>query len=251
MNTSTNDLEKRLAQLKRKVPTRGLERHPSIFRNISDLPAELQSPTVSSIAASEDIQDIISFPQQIHRGHHYVPKQALLFTSTDIIHVVASIWPDQEPEVTYLRGRGLLYIKVTLILLYGYLEIVAQGNTSPARLGVEFNTVAWEQLSRPVRKLLQAAIGAPVTTTGKIIFSQTAQVAVDRLPLKFFNGIRIYGVLPGEELENLVFQPGTWERWLHFFQRPSLANTFTTYAKRLTFEKKAGNVPAWNRQNDK
>ena len=32
-----------LAQLKREVPTRGFERHPWTLKDVSDLPAELQS----------------------------------------------------------------------------------------------------------------------------------------------------------------------------------------------------------------
>jgi hypothetical protein len=152
---------------------------------------------VTNIAASENIQEIIYFPQQIHRGHRYIPEQTLLFTSTDVIQALASIWLDQEPKVTYLRGRGLMYMKVTLILLYRFLEIVAPGNTSPTHLSVEFNTVAWDQLSRPVRQLLQVTKGTPGITTDKKISSQSAQKAVDKLPLKFFNGVSIHGILPG------------------------------------------------------
>jgi hypothetical protein len=98
---------------------------------------------LTTLAASEAVQTIIAFPPQIQRGRHSVPKQALLFTHTNVIHSMASIWPDREPEVTYLRGNDLRYLKVTLILLYGFLEIVVQGNTSPTRLAMEFNTVAW------------------------------------------------------------------------------------------------------------
>jgi hypothetical protein len=225
MVPSKNDLEKRLAQLKQEVPTRGMERHPSVLKDVSELPAGLQSPAVTMLASSEAIQTIIAFPPQIHRGHHYVPKQALLFTPTDVIHVLASIWPDQEPEVTHVKGSGLMYLKATLILLYGFLEIVAQGNTSPTRLGMEFNLVAWDQLSRPVRQLLQAAKSTPGAPADKITYSPAAQQAVEKLPLKFFNGVRIYGVLPGEGLEDLVFQPGIWKRWLLLFRRAILANT--------------------------
>ncbi|MFH1524056.1 MAG: hypothetical protein ABIF04_03750 [Chloroflexota bacterium] len=117
-----------------------------------------------------------------------------------------------------------MYLKATLILLYGFLEIVAQGITSPTRLGIEFNLVAWDQLSQPVRQLLQAAKSKPGAPTDKITYSPTAQQAAEKLPLKFSNGVSIYGVLPGEELEDLVFQPGTWERRLLLFRRAILAN---------------------------
>jgi hypothetical protein len=225
MTTSESDLEKRLAQLKREVPTRGFERHHSVLKNVSDLPAELQSPAVASLTASEAIQTIIAFPPQIHRGWHYVPKQALLFTPMDVIHLQASIWPDQEPQATYLKGSGLMYMKATLLLLYGFLEIVAQGHTSPTRLGVEFNTVAWERLSPPLRQLLQATKATPGAPTDETSYAPAARQAFEKLPLKFSNGVKIYGLLPGEELKDLVFQPGTWKRRLLLFRRPISANT--------------------------
>ncbi len=225
MTKLEDNLEKRLAQLKREVPTRGLERHLLVLKDVSDLPAELQSPAVVSLAAGEAIQTIIAFPPQIHRGWHYVPKQALLFTPMSVIHLQASIWPGQEPQTTYLKGGGLMYMRATLLLLYGFLEIVAQGHTSPTRLGMEFNTVAWYRVSQPLRQLLQATKTSPGAPTGEATYAPSAQRAVEELPLKFSNGVKIYGLLPGEELKDLVFQPGTWKRWLLLFRRAISANT--------------------------
>jgi hypothetical protein len=225
MTKARDDLEKRLTQLKREVPTRGFERHPSLLKNISDLPAELQSFDVTALTSSKDLQTIIAFPPQIHRGWHYVPKQALLFTPTDVIHLLASIWPEQEPQITVLNGRGLMYTQVTLVLLYGFLEIVAQGNGSPTQLGVEFNTVAWERLSRPLRQLLQATKANPIAPTEKTTYSPSVQQALEKLPLKFSNGVKIFGLLLGEELEEVIFQPGTLKRWLFFVRQPIFANT--------------------------
>jgi hypothetical protein len=224
MTTSTADLEKRLAQLKRAVPTRGLERHVTLLKNISDLPAELRSPAVAALADGENLQAIVDFPPQIHRGWEYVPKQALLFTSTGVIHLLASIWPAQEPEVTCLEGRGLMYMKATLLLLYGYLEIVAQGRASPTRLGLEFNTVAWDNLSPYLRQVLQAAKASPGAPADKTTYSPAARRIFEKLPLKFSNGVKLHGLLPGEGLEDLVFQPGAWKRWLLIFRKPVSAN---------------------------
>jgi hypothetical protein len=176
-------------------------------------------------ASNEAIQNIIAFPPQIHRGWHYVPKQALLFTPTGVIHLLASIWPNQEPQVTYLKGCGLMYLKATLLLLYGYLEIVAQGPNSPTRLGMEFNMVAWDRLSLPLKQVLGAAKAVPDAMKGQTAYSTTALQDVETLPLKFSNGVKIYGLLPGEELEELVFQPGTWKRWRLLFRRAITADT--------------------------
>jgi hypothetical protein len=225
MIASTNEMEKRLAQLKHAVPMRGLERHPTILKDVTQLPIELQSPALLKLAATETIQAIISFPPQIQRGHHYVPRQALLFAPTDAAHLLASIWPDQPPELSQVKGNGLLYLQVTLILLYGYLEIVAQGSHSPTHLGMEFNLVAWDLLSRPVKQLLLSARTAQAALLNRISLSPATQLVLAGLPLKFSNGVKIYGVLPGEQLEDLVFQPATWERSWLLFRRGILPNT--------------------------
>jgi hypothetical protein len=227
MIRSTEDREARLAELKKEVTKRGFDRHASVLQHVSELPPELQSPAVMTLAESESIHRIISFPQQIQRGWHYVPKQALVFTPTDVIHLGASIWPEEEAQITCLTGCGLMYLKVTLVLLYGFLEIVAQGQDSPLRLGMEFNTVAWPCLSTPLRALLQATQPRVRSNLrkGTITCSPMTQQAVEKLPIKFSNGLKIYGLLPGEALEELVFQPRTWKPWLYFFRRPVSPNT--------------------------
>jgi hypothetical protein len=220
---ANDDIEKRLTQLKREVPTRGFERYPSVLKNLTELPPELQSPIIKTLTTNESIHTIIAFPAQIHRGWHYVAKQALLFTPTSVIHVLGSIWPDQEPQLLSIRGCDLMCVNVTLVLLYGLLEIVANGHGSLLQLSVEFNSVAWDRLSIPLRQLLQSTKNTSVLTE-KISPPQSVQQSLEKLPLKFLNGVKIFGLLDGEELEEIVFQYGTWKRWLLLIRKPFLAN---------------------------
>lgn len=225
MNTTPQDLEKRLTQLRRVVLTRGFDRYVSLLKNVAELPGELQSPMVRALAERDTFQTMILFPQQIQRGWDYVPRQALLFTPTSVTHLLASIWPNQEPHITRVNANSLLYVRVTLLLLYGFLEIVAQGDASTTCLNLEFNTVAWHHLSYPLRQLLkvsQTRVGQPAN---QYFDAPTIQSALATLPLKFSNGVRLFGLLPGETLETIVFQPGTWQTKLLFFRQPVLANT--------------------------
>jgi hypothetical protein len=225
MTETTDARGKRLAHLKREVTKRDFDRHVSVLKCVTDLPVELQSPSLATLVAAEAIQTIVLFPPQIHRGWDYTPRQVLLFTPTGIIHLLSSIWPDQEPQITQIKGQGLMYLRATLLLLYGFLEIVSQGPGSPARLSLEFNTVAWPCLSWPLRQLLQTAKDTGSATINEGCCPMTIQQAVEKLPLKFSNGAKIYGLLPGEGLDELVFQPGTWKRWMLFFRQPVTANT--------------------------
>lgn len=225
MSTSKDNLEKRLAELKKEVPRRGFDKHASILKNISELPVELRSSAVTGLAAREAIQAIILFPQQIQRGWEYVPKQALLFTGTGVIHLLASIWPDQEPQIASLAGCDLMYMKFKLVLLYGLLEIAAQGERAPVRLSMEFNTVDWHRLWTPLQRLLQATQPASFSPAGKDSSSPVFEHALQELPLKFSNGLQLFGLLSGEELEEVVFQAGTWNYWLYLLRKPVFANT--------------------------
>lgn len=225
MDRSGNTQKKRLAELKREVTRPGFDRHAFLLRSIGELPSDLRSPSVAGLADRESIQTIVVFPAQVQRGWHYVPKQALLFTAAGVVHILASIWPGQEPQVTSLQGSGLMYLKATLLLLYGYLEIVAQGEDSPIRLGMEFNTVSWDAISAPLRQLLKASKTTFKLPEDQVAYSPAARHAFEKLPLKYFNGVQLYGLLPGEELEELVFQEATWKPWLYFFRRPVTPDT--------------------------
>lgn len=225
MVVSKKDVEKRLKQLIREMPARGFDLHCTILEDISDLPIELQSPAVMSLAAGESIQTIVVFPPQVHRGWHYVPRQALLFTSTDVTHLLASIWPGQEPKVTHLKSCELMYMKVSLLLLYGFLEMVACGEASPARLDMEFNTVSWSRLAGPMQDVLRVSHISSGARDGQPGFSPAVRPALESLPLKFSTGVSLFGLLPGEELLELVFQPAVWRRWLLFLHQNILANT--------------------------
>jgi len=224
MVRSTAARKRRLAELKQEVAKPGFDRHAFHLRDVCELPSELQGSSVATLVDREAIQSIIVFPAQIQRGWHYVPKQALLFTATGVMHLLASIWPEQEPQVTCLHGGGLMYVKATLLLLYGYLEIVAQGQDSPVRIGMEFNTVSWDAISAPLWQFL--GLNKTVASmSDQVIYSAEARRAFEMLPFKFFNGVQLYGLLPGEQVEKLVFEAGLTKRRLYFFRQPITADT--------------------------
>ena len=97
--------------------------------------------------------------------------------------------------------------------------------TRRRELGMEFNTMAWYRLSTPLRQLLHATNERAGMPPGKFACSLDAQEAVGELPLKFSNGVKLYGLLPGEQLEALVFQPATFKGRLRFFRQLITANT--------------------------
>jgi hypothetical protein len=90
---------------------------------------------------------------------------------------------------------------------------------------VEFNAVFWDFLSLPIRKLLQIPETDLALSSSMQAIPQALQPEIEKLPLKFMNGLRIHGILPGETLENICFQPGSWERRMLVFRKLVTADT--------------------------
>jgi hypothetical protein len=218
-------LEIRLAQLKKEVPTRGFERYPSLLRSVYELPVELQSSELTTNLSGRIFKTIIAFPPQIQHGWNYVPKQALLFTMDEVIHILASIWPDQPPQVTIVKNNSSLLVRLTLLLLYGFLEIVAQGEQTLVRINIEFNTVAWSILSGPLEQFLSSTVQHSKMPDENIIITPSIGNAILKLPYKFSNGYYLYGKLPNEALLGLAFQPIAHSRWWIFDRRAKLVNS--------------------------
>ena len=118
-----------------------------------------------------------------------------------------------------------MYLRATLLLLYGYLEIVGQDQDALVRLGMEFNTVSWGAISVPLQQFLNISKTVFKVPADQIAYSRDSRQVFEKLPLKFFNGVQLYGLLPGEELEELVFQEGAWKRWLYFLRQPLTTDT--------------------------
>jgi len=85
--------------------------------------------------------------------------------------------------------------------------------------------VDWYCLSPPLRRLLQATRVGLAPPENEEVRSSTTQQTFEKLPLKFSNGVKIHGLLPGEEMEEVIFQAGAWKRWLYFLRRPISADT--------------------------
>jgi hypothetical protein len=85
--------------------------------------------------------------------------------------------------------------------------------------------VAWDKLAAPLRQLVEASRGGQIPPANPQPMSAEVRSRREGLPLKFRNGIHIHGLLEGEELEELAFQPGVRERLLFLFHRAVLANT--------------------------
>jgi hypothetical protein len=218
-----------------KIPT-GLASHPYRVNHPSDLPVSLWQSAEQALGPQEPVDSIFVVPAQVSSkgwfGLRYAPEQALLFTSQGVLHVQDGATPGQPAQSTYLRAADLLYAHLSLILLYGRLELAGQVNGTLARIEVEFNTVAESLLQPGLRQLVRQAWGQTTTLAAGQAQTETILRELDRLPMKFSNGLRYHGLQPGERLLGFVFQPGIWTRRWRFFPHQVSATTLLALTDR-------------------
>ncbi len=218
-----------------RIPS-GAASHPYQVDSLSELPDSLQEPARQSLGTSERADSIFVVPAQVFSerwfGWRYVPEQALLFTSQGVLHVQDSTRPDQIAQATCLCGADLLYAQVSLLLLYGRLELAGQITDEPGRIIVEFNTVGWHFLQPALQQLLRLAWGQ---TRIEIPAGARVDATPERLktlPLKFRNGLRLEGLQQSESLLGFVFQPAVWATRYRFFHRQVSAATLLALTDR-------------------
>lgn len=209
--------------------SRGMATHPYLVNDLAELPASLQSAAQQALGPNEQPSRIFVVPAQSFFknwfSRRHVPPQALLFTSQGVLHVQEATVPGEPAQATYLRAAQLLLAQLRLLLLYGCLELVGQAGDALARVLVEFNTVGIHLLLPGLRQLLPLAWGHTELAIPAEKRIEGRLPDFERLPLKFRNGLRLYGLQPGECLLEVLFQPGLWEHYGRFFQRQVSANT--------------------------
>ncbi len=211
-----------------------METHPYLFNTLAELPPALQQAAQQALEPTEQPLRIFFVPAQSFLknwfSQRYVPQQVLIFTVQGVLHVQEAASPDQPAQAIYLRAVDLLYVQLRLLLLYGRLEVAGQANSKLARVVVEFNTVGTWLLLPGLRHLLRLACGQTGTPAEGL--PEIALPEFQKLPLKFKNGLRIYGLQSDEDVQGIIFQPGIWEHRWPFFDHQVIANTLLALTDR-------------------
>jgi hypothetical protein len=113
---------------------------------------------------------------------------------------------------------------------------------------VEFNTVGQFLVQPGLQQLLRLAWGQSKIELPSKMVTKQALTELDKLPLKFDNGLRLYGLKAGERLLGVVFQPGIWQDHGYFFHRQIAATTLLALTDReliLVEEERTGQPNAY------
>ncbi len=228
-----------------------LRRHPmpEFYDSVEALPPSLLQVARPALPPGRAVRGALVFPPEyfVRKKVHweYVPERALVFLEGAVLHVAART-EDTQSRVTMIDVGALLYLRSSLLLLYGLLEFKADCGSQPAEVRLEYNTVIWQALREPLGRFISEA--SPVASSCDDAEALAFNTAVIRkLPFKFANGLRYYSLEPGELLHAAVFQPAIWQRRGILPQQVTPNTLFAlTDRKAVVIEEKRASV--WHRK---
>jgi hypothetical protein len=218
---------------------------PAPVKSLTDLPESFQVAVDSLEWPEEPVHSILILPAQAYLKRGGVPRQALITTQCGILHVM-----DGDPPVaTYLSADNMLYVRQTLVLLYGGIEFVGEANHQRVKFIVEYNSVGQNFLTATLNRFLGLRYEAVHTSPSAWDQTNYLLSRLEDQSCKFMNGLRLYALQPGEELLGCTFQPRIRKRYFHFITRPlapASVFAFTSKAVILMEEDKAwGGSHGW------
>jgi hypothetical protein len=191
-------------------------KYPTRVQSVTDLPEGFQQAIQCSLKPDEQINSILMLPPQPFLKRGGVPRQVLLSTAHGILHV-----DDRKPTAaTYLPGESLTYVRHTLVLLYGRLELTGEVDGKPVSVVAEYNTVGQELLDAALAQFLLLTYGMNRSCSEPERGDKALLEKLGAESFKFMNGLHLHALGPGERLLGYVFQPRIRERLLRFFHRP-------------------------------
>ena len=201
--------------------SRSLSTRPFLLDTIDQLPESLLELVKSYLPNNQVIEGIFVIPPETYsRGFrpHLNPLQALIFTQLGILHIAASSKRGQPGDGVWISADEIYVIKLSLILLYGKLEIFAVQHGQDLSIEVEYNTVAHDLLAPVLRGLIKKT-----WQKNPAKFNQSAEDATFsdfmKISFSFYNGLNNEAIQPGERVLGYVFQPEISEPWLKIFHK--------------------------------
>jgi hypothetical protein len=227
-----------------------LRRHPlpEFVTSLAELPAPLAPLVQRWLPKDAAIRGaLVVPPEYIARtmlAWEYVPDRALIFTDRAALYVAAGA-PGLASQAMLLNPPDFLWLRSSLLLLYGLLEFKVECDGASSDVRLEYNTVIWPRLNDALSRFIAAACGpAPAVEAERAADANLS--ILNQLPFKFASGLRCYVLTPGERVQAAVFQRALWEG-ARFLPRQLTANTlFALTDRKLVFIEEQRSL-AWRR----
>jgi hypothetical protein len=203
---------------------------PYTINTPEELPQELRELALHKLEPEAEIDTIFVVPMQqlassfgVGRRTSQVPESALIFTDQGVLFVQNNSLEGQPNLTTYIKNEQFCYTRLTLILLYGKLDLVGVQDDQPIKIELVYNATGHELLQPVLHRFLhrswtgQKGILQTIPTENEKVLAELFQQS-----LKFSNGLRNYGLQRNELLLGYAFQPRIVKRFLGLFPKISV-----------------------------
>jgi hypothetical protein len=207
-----------------------LSRFARTVKSLDDLEPTIGAVLAEHVEPGESIRQIIAAPRQAVLSSRHTAKgwfgmplpweltpDWVLVLMEERVLAAAVDQPGAMPVVTSTRIADILSLEMGAILLHAWLEWTFSSQGRTVRTRIYYNAVC-QRLFQKALDTMRQGPGAPQTTRG----DRHLEYLYD-LPFKFMNIIMRNLLLPGEQVQAVVYQPAIWTTRFRLFRRQQTA----------------------------
>jgi hypothetical protein len=212
---------------------------PYTVNTLDELPEGLRERTLQKLEPGAEIDTIFVVPMQqlassfgVGRRTSLVPESALVFTDHGVLFVSDDGSEEKSDLSVYITHDQFSFLRLTLILLYGRLDLWGTQDNQPVKIEFVYNATGHELLQPVLHRFLhrswvgQKGILQPIPPENEKVLAELFQQA-----LKFSNGLRNYGLQRNERLLGYAFQPRIVKRFLGLFPKISVPGCVAAFSE--------------------
>ena len=218
---------------------------PEYHEDLAHLPPALAALAADALHPGDAVEGALVAPAEYLSRRmfiwEYAPERALIFLKGGLLYLAAE-GPGAPPCARRIDARALLRLRSSILLLYGLLEFTADCGGAAGEVRLEYNTVVWQWLNKPLARFVESACPAHASAFDEAEARALNEPVLAALPFKFANGLRYYSLAPGERAVAAEFQPAIWRKGKHLVRRQLTPNTLLALTDRklvLIEEKRA------------
>lgn len=208
---------------------------PYCVDRIEQLPGALLEAARVHFPEGEVVEGIFVIPPEVYpRGFRWrlMPLQALVFTRSGILHLAAPDKKDQAGKGTWISSGDILNIKLSLVLLYGKLEIWGVNEGGALKIEAEYNTASHSLLSPLLRGLLRETWQKNQGREMDLAREDATFPDFVKTSYSFYHGLAIEALQPDETVFGYVYQPEIRDQRYRVFKHKIFPQTVLSLTSR-------------------
>ena len=203
---------------------------PYLLNEINQLPEGLLVLAKKYLPDNQPVKGIFVIPpDSIPKGsrRRILTLEALIFTHQGILHLAEPDKTGRGGSGIWIAGEDILMTRLSLILLYGKLEIWGVRQQQALKIEAEYNTIAHRLLAPFLRNLICSTWGNNQPGEASPLHNETFD-ELSTISYSFYNGLVSEAIQPGEMILGYIHQSELRKQWMKIFYRKVFPQTVIT-----------------------